>query len=135
MREILLADVELVVKGNVFRHVPALFMIHWEVVLNHRQSVSQAVRNILMIWTVYIVMRGVVMRVKDLGIEAKRSWDFTKHVLRGAIGFSLFIYLRLFFKKLKLIFILLFKVLAGLLLLRATSAFLSQLVLFFIMIS
>lgn len=135
MREILLADVELVVKGNVFRHVPALFMINWEVVLNHRQSVSQAVRNILINRTIYIVMRGIVMRIVDLGVEAKCSWDFTKYILRGAIWFSLFIYLGLFFKKLKLIFILLLKVLAGLLFLRATSTFLSKLVLFFIVIS
>ena len=135
MREILLADVELVVKGNVFRHVPALFMINWEVVLNHRQSVSQAVRNILINRTIYIVMRGIVMRIVDLGVEAECSWDFTKYILRGSIWVSLFIYLGLFFKKLKLIFILLLKVLAGLLFLRATSTFLSKLVLFFIMIS
>ena len=135
MREILLADVKLVIKGNVFWHVPAFFMINWEVVLNHRQSISQAVRNIIINRTIYIVMRRIVMRIIDLRVEAKCSWDFTKNILRGAIWFSFFIYLGLFFKKLKLVFILLLKILASLFFLRATSAFLSKLVLLFIMIS
>lgn len=123
--EVLLADVELVVEGDVFRNMPAFFVVKGNVILNHGQGVSETVWNDLLWRTVYVVLRGVVMWVVDLGVKAKCSRDSAENILRRTAGFSFKISLGFFIQKLELILVLLLEVLACLLLLRASCALLT----------